>query len=238
MNRKVVFSFSSLALALLIGLAGGTFTGAKTLPKYVPPPPRDERRQSTVSGGSRGCDGIRNVSVTPLVPIDHVPTTTLSHPTFLFHLDAIFPRPLIFTLVEPGVAEPIFQKKFTLARAGIVSLNLPANSKGLEEGKEYYWTIALSCNDKRPSANTYARAAIERVPVSSELKRELDAESDRLGKAEMYALAGIWYDALALSYRSDVPARERSGETDYFRQLLQQIGLNRILQDEDFANRH
>ncbi len=239
MGRKFILFFSYLSLAVSIGLSEGSLaarTIAGTVAGYVPPPPRGNRRQSTVAGGSRGCAAAGDVSLTLLVPSDHVATTTLSHPVFLFHLDAIFPRPLIFTLVEPGIAEPLFQKKFILDRSGIVRIELPANGKGLEEGKEYYWTVTLSCNERRPSENAYARAAIERVPVPSQLKRELDSKPDRLTRAEIYARSGIWYDALALSYRADLPAPDRYGETAYFRQLLKRVGLDKILLEDDLAN--
>ena len=187
--------------------------------KYVPPR-TDARRQRLISGGSRGCNQSVNASVTLLVPSSHLPITISSHPIFLFHLDNIPSRPLLFTLVEPGIIKPLFETKLTLTQPGLVTLKLPEQSLGLEIGKEYYWTVSLLCNEKRPSQNAYARAAIKRISPPAYFPQKLISNPDNLEKAEIYAQSGLWYDALASSYQDYLKTATEPPIDAYFWQLL------------------
>ena len=195
--------------------------------RYVPPP-TDAPPQRLTSGGSRGCQELVNSSVTLLVPPSHFPTTTSSHPTFFLHLENIPRRALLLTVVEPGIVEPVFAQKLTLKQSGLVSIKLPQGSRGLEAGKEYYWTVSLLCNQKRPSQNAYARAAIKRIPLTAGIAQKLISNPDNLAKAQIYAQSGIWYDALASSYQAYSEAPHQPAINAYFWQLLAQIGLQDI----------
>ncbi len=192
--------------------------------EYVPPA-TDAPPQRLISGGSRGCMEHQRASLTLLVPPSHLPTTSSSHPTFLLHLENISTRPLLFTVVEPGIVEPVFEQKLTLKRAGLVPIRLPESSRGLEAGKEYYWTVSIPCNQKRPSQNAYARAAIKRISLPARIAQKLISNPDNLEKARIYAQSGIWYDALATSYQAYSQAPHQSPINAYFWQLLAQIGL-------------
>lgn len=195
--------------------------------KYVPPS-TDARPQRLISGGSRGCNQPGNSSLTLLVPPSHLPLTISRHPTFLFHLDNLPRHSLLFTLVEPGMIEPIWETKLTLTQPGLVTLKLPPDTLGLEVGQEYYWTVAILCNEKRPSQNAYARAAIKRIPPPAKITDQLISNPDNREKAQIYAQSGFWYDAIASSYQDylqDVPSRQLDA---YFWQLLAQVGLQNI----------
>ena len=192
--------------------------------EYVPPA-TDARPQRLISGGSRGCKDSVNASLTLLVPPSHLPTTSSSHPTFFLHLENIPTRPLLFTVVEPGIVEPVFEQKLTLKQSGLVPIKLPESSRGLEAGKEYYWTVSIPCNQKRPSQNAYARAAIKRISLPARIAEKLISNPDNLEKARIYAQSGIWYDALATSYQAYSQAPPQSPINAYFWQLLAQIGL-------------
>jgi hypothetical protein len=198
---------------------------------YVPPPGKD-RRQSVISGGSRGCLKQTDVSLTLLVPSHHTPTTISEHPTLLLHIDNLPAQPLLFTLVEPDVSQPLLEKKLTVKQPGIIQIKLPPESPTLKVNKEYYWTVAVVCNEKRPSENAYARAVIKRIPLTTDLRQKLDAATNPLAKAQIYAQSGIWYDAIATSYQ----VYTQNPNTAYFWQLIEQIGLNKIRLVEELAN--
>ena len=195
--------------------------------KYVPPR-TNARPQRLISGGSRGCNQPGNASLTLLVPPSHLPLTISRHPTFLFYLDNLPSRSLLFSLVEPGMIEPIWETKLTLTQPGLVTLKLPPDSLGLEIGQEYYWTVAILCNEKRPSQNAYARAAIKRISPPAKIANQIVSEPDNGDKAQIYAQLGLWYDALASSYQDYLQGVGKSQMNAYFWQLLAQIGLEKI----------
>ena len=197
------------------------------LSQYVPPS-TDARPQRLISGGSRGCNQPGNASLTLLVPPSHLPLTISRHPTFLFHLDNLPSHSLLFSLVEPDVIEPIWETKLTLTQPGFVILKLPQDSLGLEIGQEYYWTVAILCNQKRPSQNAYARAAIKRISPPAKIANQLVSNPDNKDKAQIYAQSGVWYDALAFSYQDYLQGVRESQMDAYFWQLLAQIGLEKI----------
>jgi hypothetical protein len=185
---------------------------------YIPPN-KDKQEQNATASGSRGCQ--RNpVDITPLIPTNHTPTTISTHPNFLFSVQSEPKYPVRFTLVEPGVAKPVWEKDLIVARSGIMSVSIPENVN-LEANKEYVWNLVVVCNPNRPSENYYIRAAIKRVSSSQQLVEEISQANSHYQKALILARAGIWYDAIYTSYKG----KNEVDSISYFKQLLSQIGL-------------
>jgi len=187
--------------------------------KYRPPTRGDTRR--TEGSGSRGCNK-NTVSLNLLIPADHLPLTVSSHPKFLWYVSDTS-SPVRFTLVEQGIAKTLLDKRFTPEKPGIVELQLPDSSPGLEIGKNYRWTVSIICSASRSSENIYAMGRISRIPMSDELKvNKKLAIADSKQRAMIYADAGVWYDALSTSFESP--------DKSYFFSLLDQINLNNVAQ--------
>ncbi len=186
--------------------------------RYVPPPHGDARR--TEGSGSRGC-GKDTISFNLIIPSDHVPQTVSSHPSFFWYMSEVT-APVRFTLVEQGVSKTLIDNQFRVEKPGIVQMQLPADSPGLEVSKKYRWTVSIVCNPVRHSENSYTIGWISRVPVSPELSKKLATATNNHLRAAAYAESGIWYDALSSSYYSN--------NTDYFISLMEQIGLNDLTQ--------
>lgn len=194
---------------------------------YIPPPGRT-RRARTEGAGSRGCNQTQPTTLKLLAPNNHVALTVSAHPTFFWYVSGTS-SPIIFALVEPGVAKPIWQQQLKPNKAGIVQVKLPSNHSGLEVGKEYRWTVSLVCNQKRPSENTYAYAWIERVATTPKLQQQLATVTDKRELAKAYAQAGIWYDAIATLYNPGATQTRGKLSTEYFARLLNQVGLPRTI---------
>jgi hypothetical protein len=210
--------------------------------RYVPPVTRNPRRSQ--GSGSRGCDeSLPGDLVTLLIPSkDYTAQTTLGHPTFFWHLSQAVSVPMKFSLVEPGVAQPLFVKQIDSPQAGIVQLELPKDRPQLVNGKIYSWSVSLVCNAKRPSANPYFYSWIERVPLPPALEEQLSAKagnsSGLMGipatvsslairdRAALYAQAGLWYDALAVIATQSPNSRTSLSED--FLTLLDQVGLSGV----------
>ena len=201
---------------------------------YIPPQ-GFQRLQRTEGGGSRGCSEATNpVSLNLLVPSDHVATTVSGHPTFLWHISGSLQAPVRFTLVEQDISQrPILKTQVQVKSPGIVKLQLPPNTPDLAIGKQYRWTVSLVCNEKRPSSNILAQAVIERVAQTSTLKRDLAATTDERIHARIYAQSGIWYDAIATSYKaSNTNEQKQLANAEYFFGLLEQVGLSNVAAQE------
>jgi hypothetical protein len=214
--------------------------------RFVPPADRSTRRSQ--GSGSRGCEqSLPGDLVTLLIPSkDYIAQTTSSHPTFFWHLSQGVSVPLKFTLVERGVAEPLFVKQINSPEAGMLKLELPKDKPGLTTGRTYSWSVTLECNARRPSANPYFYSWIERVPTTPALEQKLAVVSSRSKSfeqtpasesasrelASIYAEAGLWYDTLTTlsTARTENPS-DRLVQEDFLA-LLKQVGLVEVAKQE------
>jgi hypothetical protein len=221
--------FSSRILTLSFGLTFGLVLlffsnfdklaqSSQTNHGYVPPA-KDQKQQKATASGSRGCPG-KSVDITSLIPTNHTPTTISTHPDFLFSVKSVPNLPVRFSLIEPGVIEPLWKSDIAVNRAGILSVSIPQNVS-LDVGKEYVWNLEVVCNPSRPAENWYIRAVIKRVPLKPELAQKLDEANSETEKAVILANNRIWYDAIYTSYKG----KNEADSISYFKQLLSQIGL-------------
>ena len=190
-------------------------TESQTTKTYKPKPGR-KRTQARKPGGYRGdsCNFQSQAPVTLIVPQDHVPLTTLKHPTFFWNVNTVS-QPIRFTIYEPGQPDPIYVQNITPTTPGIVALKLPLSANPLKIGVQYRWTVSVICNQLRPAENIYAKAWIERIATSTNIE-------DKANCLSYYARSGIWYDALSCQTKSD---RE-------FWSLLDQIQLPRLATEQ------
>lgn len=213
-----------------------SFASGQTVEGYVPPPRRISRTQRRDGSGSRGCSNSKAIatSLTLIVPSNHVPTTVSNHPTFLWYVSEVVSAPVKFTLIEQQSLKPVFKKQLKIQKAGIMQLQIPSRAPALVEGKQYRWTVALVCNERRPSENTYAYAWIERVPLDGELAQLLAGVTSRQERALILARAGIWYDAASTLYeisQRNSDKRVVFSAFDNFTKLLRQVGLSKLSQE-------
>lgn len=207
-------------IAPVLVARGGIFQGYN-------PPSRFERIQRTQGAGSRGCNTMNTpVSLNLVAPKDHIGTTVVGHPTFLWHISA--PAPMRFTLVEPGVAKPLMDKQINVEKPGIVQLEMPQEAPELLVGKQYRWVASIICNKNRPSENIYARTWVKRVTSSPSLEQKLRAATKESERASVYAQSGIWYDAIATAYKASQEGTRDQPTSKYFLELLEQIGLSNL----------
>lgn len=211
-----ILIISNLSLVVEAGIKKG----------YMPPPNREDRAQRTQGAGSRGCSESQPVSLNLITPNNHVPTTVSGRPTFLWYVSA--PVSMRFSLVEPGVANPVFNTKLQAKKSGIVQLGIQSKIPELKEGKEYRWTVSIICNEEHPSENIYARAWIERVSKTPILIQTLNVVNEERELAAVYAQSGVWYDAIATAYKASQDKPRDPQDLEYFLALLRQVGLSNI----------
>lgn len=203
-------------------------------PRYTPRVRRGPRR--TIGTGSRGCEGVLNTAMTPLIPDGHIGLTTAGRPTFAWYMPIA--NEVEFALVEPGIPKPLLVQRLNITEPGIVQLSLPEDAPELQFDREYRWSLTMICpNLNRFSARPFVQGWISRTNVTPELAQQLKAVqgsgSDALRqRAQVYAAAGIWYDALATisaAYLQNPTDRTLFEERSL---LLEQVGLTKLLEPE------
>jgi hypothetical protein len=242
-SRKLATLFAGTASVVLLQMTGSHWNGSnlggltpaaialETSLSYSPPQDLDAPKASRGTG-SRGCNEAVTeaapLSLTLLVPDDHTGLTASGHPTFSWHLSEAPEVAVEFSLVEPGVAQPLLTKTLDDVKAGVGSVTLPEELPQLEAGKKYRWSVTVICNENRRSSDIFAQAWIQRAERTEAVEAEVTPQMSAGDRAEVYAKAGLWYDALAAiseAYRADpeneaIAARRQS--------LLEQVGLNQV----------
>lgn len=216
---------SNLLINLSYSAVASDFEG------YVPPLDR-QPIQRTDSAGSRGCPhGLRG-SLIVLAPNDHVGLTVLSHPSFSWYASTSVNSVMQFSLVEPGLAKPLFTKNLHVNQPGIIRLDLPQSIPELSLNREYRWTVSLVCNPKHPSENIYVRSWIKKIPITDAKLRDASNsflhQSELRDRAQLFAQSGIWYDAIAEISQAYSRNPQDPLNVKYFHLLLDQVGLSQL----------
>ena len=190
-NIKLVSS-CALSLALIITPA--------VLAAYVPrdqrPAPKDRRSDA---GTTRGCSG-GDMPLTVLASQNYVGRTISQHPTFAWFVPRdSASKPMTFTIYErvSSGKEVEVRKMSFQSLPGIMKLSpFSQNELGLQLGKKYIWQAAIHCDPDNPSSDLVGEANIEVVRVPAVVQSKLNRPVNSDEKADIYAEAGLWYDAL------------------------------------------
>lgn len=169
--------------------------------------PSDRKPASdyTRSGGSRGCPSLGNeIPLTLLAPKTYIGYTASTHPTFVGYLSSS--QEIEFQIFEfvsntnvRSLNDPIKQQ----TAPGIFQVSYPESYPKLTLGKKYFWQIAISC----PGGDLVERSEFIVVQMPSTLKNKLSTTTNSLQKANTYAAADFWYEALAEALKSAKPEK-------------------------------
>ena len=167
--------------------------------EYKPP-----MQQSTYSGpgtttGRRGgCASNAGASLTALAPRQHVGQSVATHPTFIWYVPDQDPLPLEFQLYEQSSTCDLLIHAIQLqSLPGLMQWSLPSDQPGLAVGQRYIWQVVMFCDLNRPSSALVARAELDVIAMPSSFAVTLASTQDPTQRADLYANAGFWYDALA-----------------------------------------
>ena len=181
-----------LSLALVVTPAA--------LASYVPPPDQKPPPSGTQSqsGTSRGCN-TEEMSLTLLAPLNHVGQTISQRPTFAWFIpgSGSFEVKLAISESVPGGNLKEIHTVSFQSSSGIMKLApFSKDEPGLEVGKGYVWRVVVYCEPGKPSIAFDERASIKVVEMPPTLSSQLDKAATSAEKANIYAEAGLWYDAL------------------------------------------
>ena len=164
-----------------------------------PVPPERRSDGGSTRGTTRGCSG-GGMPLTVLASRNYVGQTISRHPTFVWFVPRdSTSKPMQFTIYEwvPG-GEPKEVRKMSLQSSlGIMKLSpFSENELGLQPGKEYLWQVVIHCEPDNPTGDLVGEASIEVVGMPAAVQSELNRTVNSVEKANIYAEAGLWYNAL------------------------------------------
>lgn len=181
-------------------------------------------------GGTRGGCPLQQPKLTALIPPSNLGQTLAPYPTFFWYLPQNAATAAEFVLLDANNAE-IYKTQVTLpAEAGVVSLTLPqdlAPDRLLEVGQSYRWYFSLICDPLDRSADMFTSGWVERVEPSAELNNAL-AVALAADVPNLYAKAGLWYDALAATASLRQSQPQNPAFVSEWQNLLQAVGLEAL----------
>ena len=231
------FKNSNLVAICLVCLSLGIINPAFAEYKKPPSTKNDApSSQATGLGGIRGiCQQSQNNSeensklgnLTALAPYTHVGHSASTNPTFTWYVPDPEPYPIKFSLYELSLTDDSQNKATEIYRvelknaSGIMTHSLPTEQANLTPGKTYLWQVTVVCNRARPSENIMVSNRVKIVETDPNISTKISAisKSDRVAKADIYAQAGLWYDALA----EVATAQNDPQAIDYTAKLVSQL---------------
>ncbi|OKH38053.1 hypothetical protein NIES2119_10845 [[Phormidium ambiguum] IAM M-71] len=209
---------SACILTLLLSVVSEAYAGYK-----APSTQRAPGGRTSSSGTRGGCLGSAKLPLIALAPQQHIGQTTSTHPTFAWFVPDSSELKMLFSLYEYSANGNIkMVKQVNLKTSpGIMKFSLPKDSPGLTIGKKYLWQIAIICNENYPSNDLVTRAELEVVQLQSNVKTLLDTVKDPFQKVDIYANAGLWYDALDEALKTDNNLQSRKVVTSLLEDLAQ-----------------
>ena len=138
--------------------------------------------------------------LTVLASHNYVGRTISPHPTFAWFVPRdSASKPMQFTIYEwvPGGKPKEVRKMPLQSSPGIMKLSpFSENEQGLQPGKEYSWQVVIHCDPDNPSGDLVGEASIEVVGMPPDVQSKLNKALSSAEKANIYAEAGLWYNAL------------------------------------------
>ncbi len=160
-------------------------------------PPKGAPGNREGAAGRDSCTVVGKPPLTALVPGTNIGLTIAERPTFWFYVPyQANPRiPVEFSLTDDR-ENTVYKATFQLtATPGIVGINLPQNTPGLEIGKRYRWELKIVCDPANLREFESVDGAVERVQLDESLKQKIERVNGR-DRILLYAENGLWYDTL------------------------------------------
>jgi hypothetical protein len=215
---KYISNQIAVGVASCLALAIPTVAFAAYMPPSDQVPPRT---RGSTAGRRAPCNipssgEIQERSgMTALAPVSYMGKTASAHPTFAWFAYDNVPIPVQFSLYEYNAErnnfnpQPLVQEKLVNSK-GINAFKLPKTSPGLSKGKTYAWQVVLTCDVQSNSKNRWIRNPIQLVELPTHLQQKLSVVNAPSQKLNLYAEAGLWYDALDIALKHDQNHRLKS----------------------------
>jgi hypothetical protein len=194
-----------------------------SMPVYKPP--LRGAPGGRIGGGTRGLKDAITLFV--LAP-NHVGLTVQEQPTLYWYLSKPTSYRIIIKIVENQTQSPIFEKQSNPpAQPGVQPIRLADYKVHLSPHTEYRWSVTAAPDPDDRSKDIRAGGLIERIEIPESVRSKL-GQAEKGEIPQIYAEAGIWYDAL-MAISDLIDARPEDGVLRKQRSgLLEQVGLSEV----------
>ena len=192
------------------------------LPAYRPPP--RGAPGGRVGGASRGT--YKTAAPLPLIellaPEDHTGLSANPAPTLYYFVSGPVYWPTRFTISAPMQPVPVIDAKITPpSAAGIYALNVSDYQVRLRPGIIYTWSVSAIIDPNARSRDLVATASLLLGSPGSAVENAVRTASPAQ-RADLYAQAGFWYDAVAAAAEAAPFDRDAA-----LNALMSEVGLIR-----------
>lgn len=195
---------------------------AEQMPAYRPPP--RGAPGGRVGGASRGT--YKTAAPLPLIellaPEDHTGLSASPAPTLYYFVSGPVYWPTRFTISAPMQPVPVIDAKITPPSvAGIYALNVSDYQVRLRPGIIYTWSVSAIIDPNTRSRDLVATASLLLGSPGPAVENAVRTASPAQ-RADLYAQAGFWYDAVAAA--AETAPYDRDAALDA---LMSEVGLIR-----------
>ena len=196
-------------------------TPAATRSAVIYKPPLLDAPRTRVDGGA-GDTGSEAASLQVLAP-DHAGLTTQVQPTLYWYARTPVAVRFEFVRIDEAGVVPLLEVKAGSDKvAGIQQLNLGDHNISLQPELAYQWSVAPVMDEDSRST-----AVIERMKPGEGLTSRIE-KSRGMDLVGVYAIEGIWYDALETISSMIDKSPEDQGLVAIRASLLDQVGLQSV----------
>ena len=234
-SLKVLVLGVSPTFLMLSGLP--TIEVAQSFPEMIArlsfPKGSDRGGPRRTSGGGKRGPACQNTTVTEvaseeqlaltaMMPENNLASTTKGNPSLYLYVPQNNDKNAEFVILDLTNRKELYEANFALpSEGGIIKLTLPEKVQ-LQVGDEYQWHFGIICDVEDESKHEVIQGLLERnTPVNLE---KIQQEKNLLEKADLYAQASVWNEAL------DIAATLRDTDSTPWLELLTSVGL------EDFVD--
>ncbi len=193
---------------------------------FPPPPPGSGSPRGRRQGGaSRGSCHDDLTALVPQVEGYVWGLTAAQHPTLWFYLSSIpeADQRVEFVLQDSDNSY-IHRTEFPLTdlEVGIIGIEIPESSPGLEVDQTYLWTVTLNCDS---SAWVYVQGSLHRVEIETSLQDQV-AQGTPIQQSLLYQSQGIWHEALTVLAKTRLDNPDSQVALQRWTELLQLANLD------------
>jgi len=200
---------------------------AASPPMPVYTPPKRGAPGGRIGGGSRGTQ--RDAFSLAVLAPDHTGLTTDPQPTLYWFISSELATTSVeLTIMDVDGIQPLLETRLPPpVKTGVHSLRLGDHRVRLKPGEPYRWFVALVVDPDRRSKDILAGGFVELVEPPAGLPAQI-AKADKKELPQLYAAAGLWYDAVAAISQLIDAAPNDSDLKQQRAALLEQAGLTEV----------
>ena len=177
-----------------------------------------------VDESTQGMDG--KAAILQVLAPDHTGLTLQAQPTLFWHARTPMVTRFEIALLDKNKTDPLLKVESGSKKvAGIQQLDLGDHNISLKPEISYQWSVTQVIDEGSQSSGIIASGVIERVEPGEGLKSRIK-KSHGTELVSIYAIEGIWYDALETISSMIDKTPEDKGLVAIRASLLEQVGLH------------